>query len=362
MCKVVLFTFFNTIPGSGKSTISSEFIKFMQDKIGISVAYFSKDDNPNYFYEVKKFVEQSIDDKVYILIDRNWPISSLSKLVSYQKELNATVIGLKFSASDDEQRYISFRNIIQRERHVSLNKDTSNDKLSKIFNMWYSWERIPADFFSQFPIIKIKNVDLTMLPSKDITEYIKNIEKGLDVKTIIEYKELPQLPKDIYCCDILTPEEDIMEFINRCPTNLVYIDPKQQYLSAVLTTDSSNKIKKLVGFDCKIKEGLHCTLAYNSDDINNSPYKNCIGQTMSFTTGDLIEITNQDGQIKTIIAYSDGKVYHITLITSGKYKPIDAKFAMLRAIGNEKYVFENFTTTYLEPIEFQTNVTAVNKR
>jgi hypothetical protein len=361
MRKVVLFVFFNTIPGSGKSTISGEFIKFMQDKFGISLAYFSKDDNPNYFNEVKKFVEQSSDDKVYILIDRNWPISSLSKLVSYQKELNATVIGLKFSASDDEQRYISFRNIIQREKHVSLGKDTPNDKLSKTLKMWYSWGSMPDYCLSQIPIINIRNVDLTSLPSEDVAEYIA---KGPTVKTIEDYKVLPLLSKDIYRFDVLTSKHDIMEFINRCPTNIVYIDPKQQYLSAVLTTESSNKIKELVGLDCKIKDGLHCTLAYNPDDINISPYKNCIGQTMSFTTGDLIEITNLDGQIKTIIAYSDGKVYHITLVTSGKYKPVDAKFAMLQAIGicNEKYVFENFTTKSLPPIEFQTVVTAVNKR
>ena len=225
--------------------------------------------------------------------------------------------------------------------------------------MWYSWDPMPSDFISQFSIINIRNVDLTSLPSEDVIEYI---EKGPTIKTIIEYKKLPPLPKDIYCFDILTPEENIMELISRCPVNIVYIDPKQQYLSAVLTTESSNKIEELVGLDYKIKDGLHCTLAYNLDDINNSPYKNCIGQTMSFTTGDLIDVSNQDGQIKTIIAYSDGKVYHITLVTSGKYKPVDAKFAMLRAIGNENYVFENFTTKSLPSIEFQTVVTAVNKR
>jgi hypothetical protein len=142
----------------------------------------------------------------------------------------------------------------------------------------------------------------------------------------------------------------------------VYIDPKQQYLSAVLTTESSNKIKELVGPYCKIKGGLHCTLAYSPDDINNSPYKKCIGQTMSFTTGELVDISNQEGQINTVITYSDGNVYHITLVTSGKYKPVDAKFAMLRALGNEKYVFKNFTTKSLPLIEFQTVITAVNRR
>jgi hypothetical protein len=359
MREVVLFVYLNTIPGCGKSTTSGEFIKFMQEKFGIPLVYFSKDDNPNYFNEVKKFVEQSSDDKVYILIDRNWPISSLSKLVSYQKELNATVIGLKFSASEDELRYISFRNIIHRENHVSLGKDTPNDKLSKTLKMWYSWDSMPADFFSQFPIINIQNVDLTLLQSEDVTEYNA---KGPTVKTIVEYKKLPPLPKDIYCFDILTSKQDIMAFTSGGPTNIVYIDPKQQYLSAVLTTESTNKIKELVGLDYKIKEGLHCTLAYDLCDINNSPYKKCIGQTMSFTTGDLIEITNQDGQIKTIIAYSDGNVYHVTLTTSGKYKHVDAKFAMLYALGNKKYVFENFTTKSLSSIEFQTVIAAVNKR
>ena len=359
MCEVVLFVYLNTIPGCGKTTISVKFIKFMQEKFGISLAYFSKDDNPNYLNEVKKFIKQSSDDKVYILIDRNWPISSLSKLVSFQNELNATVIGLKFSVSVVEQRYISFRNIIQRENHVSLGKDTPNDKLSKILKMWYNWDQNLDDFFSQFPIIEIKHVNLTLLPSEDVTEYIAT---GPDVNTIIKYKNLPLLPQDIYCFNILTPEEVISEYINKCPINIVYIDPKQQYISAVLTKESYKEIQKLVGFDCKIKDNLHCTLAYNSEDIIKSPDINCIGQTMSFTTGDLIEITNEDGQIKTIITYSENIPYHITLLTSGKYKPVHAKFAMLQAHGDEKYVFKNFSTKYLKSIEIQTIITAVNKR
>jgi hypothetical protein len=361
MSEVLLFVYLNTIPGCGKTTISVKFIKFMQEKFGIYLAYFSKDDNPNYLNEVKKFIKQSSDDKVFILIDRNWPISSLSKLISFQKELNATLIGLKFSVSVDEQRYISFRNIIKRENHVSLGKDTPNDKLSKILKMWYNWDQNSNDFFSQFPIIEIKHVNLTLLPSEDVTEYIA---MGPDVNTIIKYKDLPPLSQDIYCFNILTSEEVIREYINinKCSANIVYIDPKQHYLSAVLTKESCKEIQKLVGFDCKIKDNLHCTLAYNSEDIIKSPYINCIGQTMSFTTGDLIEIINEDGQVNTIITYSENIPYHITLLTNGKYKPIHAKFAMLQAHGDEKYVFENFTTKYLKSIEIHTIITAVNKR
>ena len=350
-----IFVFLNTLPGSGKSTISKFFIKNIEDKLSIKIHYFSKDKDPNYFTKIFELVNNS-KEPLYILIDRNWPLSSLSKLVDHQKKLNANIIGLQLSGSTEEIKYVSFMNIIHRENHESLDKNTCNKLMSNVLNNWYSWYEIPKEFTDQIPIINIKHFTW---PNHD-----ENLEeyktKGPTVKIIEKYKKLNPLPKEIYCCDILTSIEDIKIMLHSTPKFI--INPDRQYLSAVLTKESSNKIKELVEKH-SVKNDLHCTLAFVPRDIYDSPYITCINQPMKFITGNMIVVENNQNIIKTIITYFDDKPYHITLSTNGMYKPVDSKFAMLQALGHPNYKnkYDNLKIIELQPIEITTIITAVNK-
>ena len=351
----VMFAYLNTLPGSGKSTISKFFIKDIEDKLGIKIHYFSKDEDPNYFTKILELVNNS-KEPLYILIDRNWPLSSLSNLVTHQKKLNANIIGLQLSGSTEEIKYISFMNIIHRENHELLDKNTCNIKMSKVLNNWYSWYEIPKEFTDQIPIINIKHFTW---PNHD--ENLKEYNsKGPTVKIIEKYKKLKPLPKEIFCCDILTSIEDIKIMLHSKPKFI--INPDRQYLSAVLTKESLDKIKELVE-NHSVKNDLHCTLAFVPRDIYDSPYITRINQPMKFITGNMIVVENNQNIIKTIITYFDDKPYHITLSTNGMYKPVDSKFAMLQALGHPDYKnkYDNLKIIELQPIEITTIITAVNK-
>ncbi len=136
-----ILAFLNTLPGSGKSTISKIFINIIKDKLGIKIHYFSKDEDPKYFTKILELVNNS-KEPLYILIDRNWPLSSLSNLVTHQKKLNANIIGLQLSGSTEEIKYISFMNIIHRENHELL----SLDYMFVLMNMFFSKESTPNLF------------------------------------------------------------------------------------------------------------------------------------------------------------------------------------------------------------------------
>lgn len=356
-----LFVFLNTLPGSGKSTISKSFIKILEDTFSIKIHYFSKDEDPNYFTKIFELVNNS-KEKLYILIDRNWPKSSLSKLVDHQKKLNTNIIGLQLSGSVEEIKYVSFMNIIHRENHESLDKTTCNIKMSKVLNDWYSWYKIPKEFTDQIPIINIKHFTW---PNHDENLKVYN-SKGPTVKIIEKYKNLNPLPKEIYCCDILTSIEDIKIMLHSTPKFI--INPYRQYLSAVLTKESLDKIKELVEKHSvndldSVKNDLHCTLAFDPGDIYDSPYITRINQHMKFMTGNMIVVENNQNIIKTIITYFDDKPYHITLSTNGMYKPVDSKFAMLQALEHPDYKnkYDNLKIIELQPIEITTTITAVNK-
>lgn len=140
------------------------------------------------------------------------------------------------------------------------------------------------------------------------------------------------------------------------------INPDRQYLSAVLTKESSDKIKELVEKHL-VKNDLHCTLAFYPQDIYDSPYIKCINQSKEFITGNMIVVENNQNIIKTIITYCDGKHYHITLSTNGIYKPVDSNFAVLQALGHPDYKnkYDNLKIIELPSIEITTIITAVNK-
>lgn len=339
------------MPGYGKTFTT----KLISESLNIPV--FSKDKNPDYLNMAEKYIKKSPDP--IIIFDRSWPLDSIPKLENFVKKVNGKILPLFFTGGN---KFSSFYAAINRQNHV-VGKDMLDYDIANVFKMWFEFPDVSkywANFDFKVIINNISYIDPHYQTIFD--DFIQNHQILEAVKYFRENKCEIKYNIDI---DIVNNNiKECIEKIKSSKQNLLCLDKEILYVAAVLDKDTSLAIdiiiKQYTDIPKRKSPNLHVTIAFG-DDVKPE-HKDMKDLEIIIKTGDLVIVKNDNGIIITLLCKINDIQYHLTIGTSGKYKPLDAKTAMLESFkSKEEQTLKELQIIKMVSYEFKSKFTIFYK-
>ncbi len=341
------------MPGYGKTFTTN----LISESLNIPV--FSKDKNPDYLNMAERYILQSKESHPIIIFDRSWPLNSIQKLENFIKKVNGKILPLFFTGGN---KFSSFYAAINRQNHI-VGKDMSDYDIANVFKMWFELPDV-SKYWENFDLKVIIN-NINYIDPKYQTIFDDFIKNNQILEAVVYFRENKCEIKYNIDIDIININiKECIEKLKSSKQKLLCLDKEILYVAAVLDKDTSLAIDKIIKSYTDIPKrkspNLHVTIAFG-DDVKPE-HKDMKDLEMIIKTGDLVIVKNDNGIIITLLCKINDIQYHLTIGTSGKYKPIDAKNAILESFkSEEERTLKELQIIKMVPYEFKSKFTIFYK-